>query len=171
MPHKYSKNWSRSWRISQEVSRSLKLNATEFTDSENFKFSIWKSGICHFRSLVTHHGWNRILRTAHFTEWLLCVNTAYPDGLRFYDFQILSSGFLVKIFSRATSSPHLASVHMLTKRMATRVPRAQTGLFVDIPLWIMCPRNSDCHNHDQWRITALSLSKVYQLRFRQIQFS
>ena len=113
MTHEYSKNWSRSWRISQEVSRSLKLNATEFTDSEKFKFSIWKSGICHFRSSVTHHGWNRILRTAHFTEWLLCVNTAYPDGLRFYDFQILSSGFWVKIFSRATSSPHLASAHML----------------------------------------------------------
>ena len=102
--------------------------------TENFEFSrnLWKSGICHFWSSVTHHWWNRIFRIAHFCEWLLCVNTAYPDGLRFYDFQILSSGFLVKIFSRATSRPHLASVHMLTEPMATRVLRARTRLFVEI---------------------------------------
>ena len=76
--------------------------------TENFKFSrnLWKSGICHFWSSVTHHWWNRIFRILHFTEWLLCVNTAYPDGLRFYDFQILSSGFLVNFFfeSHFTSS-------------------------------------------------------------------
>ena len=64
---------------------------------------------------------HQVLRIAHFTERLLCVNIVYPDGLRFYDFQILSSGFLVKIFSRATSRPHLASVHMVLIRMISRL--------------------------------------------------
>ena len=110
---------------------------------------------------------HQVLRIAHFTERLLCVNIVYPDGLRFYDFQILSSGFLVKFFSRVTSRPHLASVHMLLIHILAKnkegcvfpmivcpiLPRAEFGLNYH---WKDAP-----HFNGKRKITAPSLSSGF----------
>ena len=109
MTHEYSKFWSRSWRISQEVSRSLKLNATEFTNSENRKLQMQQKSLEVRNLVIIGHRWLIADETAFLLrillKWLLCVNTVYPDGIRFYDFQILSSGFLVKFFREPLHVP------------------------------------------------------------------